>query len=462
MNGSNWKVCKFGGSSLADAEQIRKSVNIMLQDPLRRIMVVSAPGKRTAQDSKITDQLIQLAQAVQGGYEYMPAVERIVSRYAGIAADLGLSEDFAEPVRTYLKQRISQVSALNNRQFSDLLMASGEDMCARLTAAYIRSTGTEAHYVNPLDAGLILEYVKGGRVQVKASSYEKLSTLSRTRELIVFPGFFGADEEGKVVTFSRGGSDITGSILAAAVGAQVYENWTDVDSVFSTDPQIIPHPHSIKEMTYTEMRELAYAGFTVLHEEALEPVYYNDIPLQIRNTNNPHGPGTRIMSRRTDYDGIITGIAGSKGFVAIRLQKYLMNREVGFAAAALNVMQEFELPVEHIPTGIDSLSVVLRERVFPEDVERQVTARLMDVLDLDDDEITIQRGIAMVSIVGDALPRTVGLLARALVALSEGGINLEFIVQAAGEISVLFGIEEAFCNYAIQLLYKCYFSHHQD
>ena len=462
MNGSNWKVCKFGGSSLADAEQIRKSADIMLQDPLRRIMVVSAPGKRTPHDSKITDQLIELAQAIQGGYEFTSIVERIASRYAGIAADLGLHEDFAELVRTYLNERVGQVSALNSRQFSDLLMASGEDMCARLVSAYIRSIGHEVRYVNPMEAGLTLQYVKGGRVQVHNSSYGKLSELTRTRELIIFPGFFGADEGGKVAVFSRGGSDITGSILAAAVGAQVYENWTDVDSVFSTDPKIIPHPHAIKEMTYTEMRELAYAGFTVLHEEALEPVYHNDIPLQIRNTNNPYGAGTRIMSKRTDYDGIITGIAGSKGFVAIRLQKYLMNREVGFAAAALNVMQEFELPVEHIPTGIDSLSVVLRERVFSEAVERQVTARLKDILDLDDDEITIQRGIAMVSIVGDALPRTVGLLARALVALSEGGINLEFIVQAAGEISVLFGIEEEFCSYAIQLLYKCYFSHYQE
>lgn len=462
MNSSKWIVCKFGGSSLADAEQIRKSVDIMLQNPMRRIMVVSAPGKRSVHDRKITDQLIELSQAVEGGYEYTPAIDQMVRRYSEIASELGLKEDYGLRVRDNLTDRISQKAKLNTRQFTDLIKAAGEDLCARLVAAYIMSLGIEARYVNPVDAGLVLEYVKGGRVQVKESSYEKLAELSQARELIVFPGFFGADESGRVATFSRGGSDITGSILAAAVDARVYENWTDVDSVFSTDPQIISHPHAIKEMTYTEMRELAYAGFTILHEEALEPVYYRDIPLQIKNTNNPEGSGTRIVSERLDYDGIITGIAGSKGFVAIRLQKYLMNREIGFAAAALNVMQEFELPVEHIPTGIDSLSVVLRDRVFPSDVERQVVARLKTDLDLEDDEITVQRGIAMVSIVGDALPRTVGLLSRALVALSEGGINLEFIVQAAGEISVLFGIEEQFCHYAIQLLYKSYFSHHRE
>lgn len=458
MQSNTWIVCKFGGSSLADATQIRKATDIVLSNPHRRVMVVSAPGKRHPDDQKITDMLIQIAEAGQT-HDPTELIDRVAERYRGIAEGLGLERDYTSIVSDDLLDRLHHTRGQSAQVRNDRLKAAGEDLNARLIADYLNHIGTPARYVSPAEAGLHLHREAAGQVRIDEDTYANLAELRHHDELMIFPGFFGVDQAGEVITFSRGGSDITGSILAAALHARVYENWTDVDSVFSANPTIIPSPHAIKEMTYTEMRELAYAGFSVLHEEALEPVYNEDIPLEIRNTNNPSSRGTRIVSERKDYDGIITGVAGSRGFVAIRLHKYLMNREIGFAARVLQIFTDFQVPLDHIPTGIDSLSVVTRESYFSPAREAQVVRALKDQLGLTEDEIHVQRGIAMVVIVGDALPQTVGLLSRALVAFREGGINLEFIVQAAGEISVLFGIKEEFCNYAIQLLYKTYFSH---
>jgi aspartate kinase len=342
----------------------------------------------------------------------------------------------------------------NSMRFMDAIKAAGEDLCARLVADYLTSMGRQATYINPREAGMLLteEY---GNAQVLPEAYAQLAKLKALPGLIVFPGFFGYTAAGQIVTFSRGGSDITGSILAAALDAQVYENWTDVDSVYAVNPALVSNPHPIGEITYDEMRELAYAGFTVLHDEALTPAYRKGIPVNIRNTNNPSARGTMIVKDRINFEGVVTGIAGAKGFCSLNMSKYLMNREVGFALSVLQILADEKIPFEHMPSGIDSLSIIMRKDVFSPDKEKRVVDRLVRELSIE--KVSVDRNLSIVMIVGEAMARTVGVTARAANALSKAGVNLEIINQGASEISVMFGVREEYCNYAVKELYKEFF-----
>jgi aspartate kinase len=447
------KVCKFGGSSLANAEQIRKVCDIILSDPDRRIMVVSAPGKRSREDIKVTDLLIALANAKISGYDGLSELNAVVRRFADIADELELGQDIVTEIEKDLKARIAADPA-NSMQFMDSLKAAGEDNCAKLVAVYLQSIGKQAQYFDPRTAGLVLSD-EFGNAQVLDESYPNLALLKEYPGIVVFPGFFGYTKAGEVATFSRGGSDITGSILAAAVDAKVYENWTDVDSVYAVNPNLISNPHSISEITYDEMRELAYAGFTVLHEEALTPAYRKGIPVNIRNTNNPPARGTLIVKSRINFDSIVTGIAGAKGFCTLNMSKYLMNREIGFGLKVLQILADEYIPFEHMPSGIDSLSIVLKQEVFTPEKEKRIVRRLVDELGIE--KISVDRNLAIVMIVGEAMAHTVGVTARAAVALSKAGVNLEIINQGASEISVMFGVKEEYCNYAVKELYKEFF-----
>jgi len=447
------KVCKFGGSSLANAEQIRKVCDIMFNDPDRRVMVVSAPGKRSKEDSKVTDLLIALANARISGYDGDAELQAVVRRFASIADELGLSNEIVQSIESDLRRRIKNVP-VNSMKFMDLLKAAGEDNCARLVADYMASIGRQAVYVNPKDAGLLLTE-SYGNAQVLPESYDHLAKLAECPEIMVFPGFFGYTANGEVVTFSRGGSDITGSILAAALDAQVYENWTDVDSVYAVNPSLVNNPHPITEITYDEMRELAYAGFSVLHEEALAPAYRKGIPVNIRNTNNPGARGTLIVRQRINFDGVVTGIAGAKGFCTLNMSRYLMNKEIGFVLRVLQILADEKIPFEHMPSGIDSLSIVMRQEVFGPDKEKIITRRLIEELGME--KVSVSRNLAIVMIVGEAMARTVGVTARAANALSKAGVNLEIINQGSSEISVMFGVREEYCNYAVKELYKEFF-----
>lgn len=448
-------VCKFGGSSLASAEQIRKVRDIIHKDPHRRFIVVSAPGKQYPEQSKITDLLISVASAVSHDYEGTKIIDEIAERYGTISKSLELETDYAEIVRDDIKKRI-ETYRHDFVALTDALKAAGEDNNAKMIAEYLRNSGLPATYVSPAEAGFYLSSTKGV-VKPLPETYENLrQTLLGRSDIVVFPGFFGINkEDNSVLTFSRGGSDITGSILAAALNADVYENWTDVDAVYSVHPGLVRDPHPIFEMTYDEMRELAYTGFTVLHEAALEPVRRNNIPLQIKNTNNPSAPGTLIVGKRTDYDGIMTGISGKKGFCILHIEKYLMNSEVGFALEVMKILADYNIPFEHMPSGIDSLSIVLREEVFTPDKERLVVTRVLRELEVDACYVT--HGLALVMAVGAAMKSAVGVLGRAVNALSRAGINIELVVQGPSEISILFGIKDTMCNYAVRELYKSFF-----
>ena len=445
------KVTKFGGSSLADAFRIKKVCNIVLADNARKVVVVSAPGKRTKDDIKVTDLLISLGKARLGGNDYSSELEAVLARFREITGDLEIPEVMPK-IEAAVKETVEK-DYTDEVKYIDSVKAMGEDSSARLVAFYLNATGHTAKYCNPLECGLFLEHDAAGKAVILDETYDNLSKLREDEETIyVFPGFYGYSKKKEIITFSRGGSDITGAILASALRAEVYENWTDVDNVYAVNPSLVKNPFPITEITYDEMRELAYAGFQVLHEEALYPVYVKGIPVNIKNTNNPTAKGTWIVSQRTHYDSLVTGIAGDKGFCTITINKYMMNRQVGFLLKLLGIFAEEGISIEHLPSGIDSVTIVVRKKYFTPEKEGKIIARIQHELDCND--IKVEHDLAIVMIVGEAMANSVGIMARAASALSNAGINLRIVNQGASEISMMFGVAESYCSYAVKVLYK--------
>lgn len=447
------KVAKFGGTSLADAQQIKKVCDIVLADPERRLVVVSAPGKRYKDDTKVTDLLIKCADKYIETGSAEEELEAVVERYREIAEDLSLSGEIINEIKNDLKSRL-MVGADNKDKFMDTMKAAGEDNSAKVVAEYLKSTGVEASYVNPKDAGLLLsdEY---GNARVLCESYQNLKALTERSGIMIFPGFFGYSKSGDVVTFPRGGSDITGSILAAAVDAEVYENFTDVDSVFAANPNIISNPKPISVFTYREMRELSYGGFSVLHEDTLEPVYRMGIPVCIKNTNNPAAPGTMIVPNRKGTNGPVVGITTDSGFCSIYVSKYMMNREIGFGRKLLEILEDENLSYEHTPSGIDNISVILKEKQLTKGTEEKIVGRIKEELMVDD--ISVEHNLALVMIVGEGMMRTVGISARAATALAKAGINIQMINQGSSEVSIMYGVRAEDAVNAVKALYGEFF-----
>jgi len=447
------KVVKFGGSSVATAQQILKIVDIVKADAERRIVVVSAPGKRHSDDTKVTDLLIALAEAVLADRPSAPELAAVVGRYAEIQQALALTPDVVRDIETDLQGRI-QARSENDAQFMDTIKAAGEDNNAKIIAQVFAQHGVPARYIDPQQAGMLLSD-DFGNAQVLPESFERLSQLRNEKEIAIFPGFFGYTKGGEVATFPRGGSDITGAILAAAVKADVYENFTDVDSVFAMDPRIVPDAPPIDLLTYREMRELAYAGFGVFHDEAIMPAVKADVPICIKNTNRPEKPGTMIVPQRKYAHGAVTGISCALGFSAIYLSKYMMNRELGFGRRLLEILEQEGLSFEHAPSGIDNMSIILRSAPFTPDKERHVLGRITEELNTDD--VAIEHGLALIMIVGEGMRYTVGIAASACAALSEAGVNLEMIDQGSSEVSIVFGIKEVDRKPAVQALARAFF-----
>ena len=452
------KVIKFGGSSLADAQQIKKVCSIILSDPERRLVVVSAPGKRFKTDDKVTDLLIALAEAALTGVDTEPTLQKVIDRYDSIAKDLSLTCDFKKELREDLTERLA-ASRSNKNRFMDLLKAAGEDNSAKLVAAYLKSIGVNAEYINPRDAGLVLSD-EFGNAQVLPKSYNKLARLARNESIMIFPGFFGYSETGEVVTFSRGGSDVTGAILAAAVNAEVYENFTDVDSVFAADPRIVENPTPIPMFSYEEMRELSYAGFNVLHEEALAPVYHKGITVNIKNTNNPDSPGTLIVPTHSltkehkKYK--VVGIAADKGFMTLHVEKYMMNREIGFGRRLLQILEDEGISYEHTPSGIDSISVIIREKYYNEELFDRIIKTIYSELSVDNVKTDFDQAIVM--IVGNGMTHSIGTLATATRALADANININMINQGSSEVSIMFGIDAQDAKASVKALYDAFFA----
>jgi aspartate kinase len=446
-------VVKFGGSSVANAEQISKIIDIVTADADRRIVVVSAPGKRFGDDTKVTDLLIALADAVLAGKEHEAELTAVVERYAEIQRDLNLPEEVVSTIENDLRDRIANRSA-NPAQFMDTMKASGEDNNAKVIAEAFTKAGFPARYVNPGEAGMLLSD-EFGNANVLNESFEKLASLSESDEIIVFPGFFGVTKGGDVATFPRGGSDITGAILAAAVNADVYENFTDVDSVCAMDPRVIDNPPAIDCMTYREMRELSYAGFGVFHDEAIIPAIHAEIPICIKNTNNPSAPGTMVVPHREPEHGSVVGISSASGFSAIYIDKYMMNREIGFGRRLLQIFEDEKIPFEHTPSGIDNISVILESEVLPPEEETKIIERIER--ELQPDAVAVEHGLALIMVVGEGMHYTPGMAAKAAQAMAQAGANLEMINQGASEISMMFAVKDADREKALQALGSAFF-----
>lgn len=447
------KVVKFGGSSLASGEQLEKVYGIVTSDPERKVVVVSAPGKRSPEDIKVTDLLIACAEKRLLGEDLSAELNMLLDRYGSIAEELNLPAEVMKNIEADLLQVINGDRSFKD-QYIDAVKASGEDNNAKLIAAYFQAMGTKATYVNPKDAGLYVSD-EPGNAQVLPESYEQLYKLREMEGIVVFPGFFGFTLNGHIATFSRSGSDITGSILANGMKASVYENFTDVDAVFSVNPTIVNNPKEIKELTYREMRELSYAGFSVFHDEALIPAFRAGIPVNVRNTNNPSAPGTLIVNAREHANGPVTGIASDKGFCSIYISKYLMNRELGFGRKLLQILEDYEISYEHIPSGIDDITVILRENQMDEAKEEKIVARIYE--ELQADKVEVEHGLSLLMIVGEGMRHNVGTTARASLALAEAGVNIEMINQGSSEVSMMFGIKAIHEKKAVQALYNAFF-----
>ena len=448
------KVSKFGGSSVADAEQIRKVIETVRSDPDRRVVVVSAPGKRHAGDVKVTDLLIRCAQRILDNREANAEVDQVIERYAKSARKLGLPPALSEGFRSDLESRLA-ADRTHPARFEDAVKAAGEDYNARLIAAAFAEAGVEAEYIDPRDAGLVVseEY---GQARVLEESYAQLGAYLRNRDgVAVFPGFFGYSPNGYLVTFSRGGSDLTGALLAVAVGADVYENFTDVDGISAADPRLVESPALISELTYQELRELSYGGFTVFHDEAVMPVYGSGIPINVKNANNPAHPGTRVVVSREPQPGSIVGVAHDNGFCAVFVGKYLMNRETGFGRKLLQIIEDENLSFDHMPTGVDNMTIVLKESQLSAHTIKRIKERIHK--ELGADTVSVEYGISMLSIVGVGMRKSVGICARVTNALAQAGVNIEMIVQGPSELTMIVGVKAEAVADSVNAIYREFF-----
>ncbi|WP_407268319.1 aspartate kinase [Radiobacillus sp. PE A8.2] len=446
------KVAKFGGSSVASASQLRKVADIIKSDPDRRAVVVSAPGKRSGDDTKVTDMLIALGEAYIRGESYQIPLENVIDRFKSITQELQLSDQILLEIEQEVELVLSK--DYENEFKIDAIKAIGEDSLAKVLSAYLQSIGIDATYLNPKEAGIIVSD-EPGSAQIEEESFEQLYKIRERKEIVVIPGFFGYTKDGKLVTFSRGGSDITGSIVAAGLQADIYENFTDVDSVFCVNPTIVDNPKEITALTYKEMRELSYAGFTVFHDEALIPAFKASIPVCIKNTNNPNGLGTIIVAQKETGDNPVVGIASDSGFVSLYVGKYLMNRELGFGRRLLNILEDEHISFEHTPSGIDDISVIIRESQLTPAKEEKIMQRIKE--ELKPDTVYIERDLCLVMVVGEGMDSTVGVAHKATEAFSKNGINLEMINQGSSEVSMMFGIKAADEKKAVQSLYRAFF-----
>lgn len=456
------KVSKFGGSSVSNASQIKKVLNIINADPERKIVIVSAPGKRHDNDVKTTDLLIRLYEKVINKLNYVDKKKEIIQRYDDIITELNMSTDMLSIIDNTLEKYIDTLQDQPARLL-DALLSCGEDFNAQLIAEYNNSQGIPTKYLSPKEAGIIVTDIPQ-QAQILSSSYNHIHKLRDYKEKLIIPGFFGVSQQGYIVTFPRGGSDITGAIISSGVRATLYENFTDVSGIYKANPNIIKDPELIDEITYREMRELSYAGFSVFHDEALQPLYKDRIPVVIKNTNRPQDKGTYIVhDRQVNSKNIISGISCDKDFTVINIKKYLMNRQVGFTRKILGVLEDNNISFDHMPSGIDSISIVMRSKQI-KNKENKVLNEIRKQCDVD--ELSIENDLAILMIVGEGMNQVVGTANKITHALAESGINLKMINQGASEISMMFGIavddaEKAvlstyeFCYHGIELKNLC-------
>lgn len=432
------KVVKFGGSSLANAEQFKKAGEIIMAEESRRYVVPSAPGKRHSGDTKVTDMLYGCYRLAEEGEDYSNQLKAIKERFyeiiRGLNLELSLEEDFRE-IDDNFKNLAGQEYAASR----------GEFLNGKIMAAYLGYTF--------VDAAEVVRFTSEGTLDMDATDVLMGAKLENLPNAVV-PGFYGAEESGKVRTFSRGGSDITGSLVARAVCADMYENWTDVSGFLVADPHIVKNPVQMETITYRELRELSYMGATVLHEDAIFPVRKKGIPINIRNTNCPDDPGTMIVEstcKRPRYT--ITGIAGKKGFCSINIEKSMMNSEIGFGRRVLQVFEDQQISFEHIPSGIDTMTVYVHQSEF-EDKEQQVIAGIHRLVQ--PDFVEMESDLALIAVVGRGMKSTRGTAGRIFSALAHANVNVKMIDQGSSELNIIIGVENRDFESAVKAIYDIF------
>ena len=431
-------VAKFGGSSAADGIQIRKIKALVENDPDKRYVVVSAPGKRFSADSKITDMLYLIKTQVDIGAPYEQVLQVVKERYLGLEADLGLDVGISQEF-VVIEEKIKAGAS------ADYLASRGEYLAGKIIAALLGYDFVDT-------AGLVLFNSKGKFLHEETNA--ALAAGLASHEKAVIPGFYGTLPDGSIKTFSRGGSDITGSLVARAVKADVYENWTDVSGFLMADPRIVENPKGIKTLSYKELRELSYMGASVLHENAIYPVRLAGIPINIRNTNLPEDPGTFITADDTARSGqIVTGIAGHKDFTVIGIYKNMMSNEIGFIKRILSILEDYNIPIEHIPSGIDTVSLVIADKYLEdklgdliEDFEKKLGA----------DSIELFENMSLIATVGHGMASVTGVAAKLFNSLTDAGVNIRMIDQGSSEMNIIVGVETKDFETAIRAIYKAF------
>ncbi len=443
VSGAEKIVCKFGGTSLADAAQIRKVRAIVQSDPRRRFVVVSAPGKRDPNDAKITDLLLTCWHLAAQNLDYSEPLHLIRARYDQIARDLEIA-----PLTYPLDEAAAELEKLARREPNlatrDWMAARGEFCHALLIAEFLGARFVPSGECIRFDEEGLLDPI----------SYANLAALMSDESAIyVVPGFYGRDRSGRIKTFPRGGSDITGAVVSRAVGALVYENWTDVSGLLMADPRVVEHPKPIEEVTYRELRELAYMGASVLHEETIFPASQAGIPIQIKNTNAPDARGTRIVATRDASEVGIVGIAGRKGFSTIYIEKAMMNQQRGFGRRVLEILETNGVSFEHMPSALDSMSVVIGDENFD-----QHAPTILKELErtLEPDRMELLPPMALIATVGEGMALRVGVSGRLFGALRESGVNVRMISQGASEINIIVGVSEADYERAVRAIYGAF------
>ena len=429
-------VAKFGGTSVADASMVRQVESIVKSDPARRFVVVSAPGKRHSDDKKITDLLFLAHQLANNGFDFDEPYQVIRKRFCELATELGVPGT-ADAALDELR------AGLASGHSADWVASRGEHLSARVIAAALGGTFVETAEVLGIDQ----------RGLPTRDSYDRLAAALDGDGLYLIPGYYGRGPDGQVKVFSRGGSDITGAVISRAVGAKVYENWTDVSGFMMADPRIVKDARPMREVTYAELRELSYMGANVLHEEAIFPVKEAGIPINIRNTNQPSEPGTLIVAER-DAQGLpVVGIAGRKSFTVIYIYKHLMNKEIGFGRKVLELLLAHGINFEHMPTGIDSMSLVIDD----DELDGKAETLRQDILErLGADECKVSSDLALISTVGIGMAHQVGIASRCFGALAAAEVNVRMVSQGVGELNIIVGVDRDDFETAVAALYQAF------
>lgn len=430
-------VTKFGGSSLADSTQFKKVKNIIESNEYRKYIIPSAPGKRFSKDFKITDLLYLCHAHVNSSIPLDDVFKLISDRYHDIVKELELTLDLDYHLDIIKKD-------IENGASADYTASRGEYLNGIILANYLD--------IDFVDAKDVIKFNKYGTLNIE-ETYACLKDKLSKHERAVIPGFYGSDENGEIITFSRGGSDITGALVAASINATLYENWTDVSGFLMADPRIVNNPKKIKTITYGELRELSYMGASVLHEEAVFPVRTSGIPINIRNTNDPNDDGTLIVKNETKHDNTITGIAGKQNFTVLSIEKSMMNSELGFCRKVLTVLEHHGVSFENMPSGIDTVSVVISDsnlknktEVIVEEIKRSCNP----------DSVVVYPNMALIATVGTGMAYSKGVAAKIFNALSEADINIRMIDQGSSEINVLVGIENDDFEKGINAIYNAF------